>query len=301
MPNALTRCLLTGLLVLGIPALAACGSSKKKTASKPSAPSAAAGTIPISIGESGTTARFTVPASAPGGAVTLSFTNHGKTIHGAQLIRFDPPHTGQQAIQTLGTIISGQVKTTPSWLHAEGGIGAAPPGGAATAGLDLPAGSYLVIDVAGGGQSGPPAFAPLTITTGTAGSLPATGTTITAANPSKDHYKWQISGPLHSGANNLTFVSKGSEAIHQITAFRITSKVSKATIIKDLNSTSSAPPSYVDPSTLYSTAAIDGNKSQTTPLELAKPGTYVLFCHFRDRTGGKYHYQEGLLTTVVVK
>jgi hypothetical protein len=290
--------LLAGLLVLALPVLAACGSSKKKSAG--SATTTAA-TIPVSISESGTKASFTLPTSAAGGVVTVELTNQGKQLHGAQFIRYDPPHTAQEALQALAKQFSGQSKTTPSWLHAEGGIGAVPPGGKAGAVVQLPAGTYMVFDAAAGGQSaGPPAYSQLTVTAGPAGSVPTLPTTITAANPSKDHYQWQISGPLTPGANTVTFVSKGAEALHQISAFRITSNVPNAQLIKDLNS-NGPPPSYADTTSLYATAVIDGNKSQTTPLIFAKPGTYVLFCHLRDRTGGKYHYEEGFLTTVTVK
>ena len=91
-----------------------------------------------------------------------------------------------------------------------------------------------------------------------------------------------------------------SEALHQISAVRLTAKASKAQIIKALN-TNGPPPSFVDPTSIYSTAVLDGNKSEVTPVVFARPGTYLLFCHLRDRTGGKFHYQEGLLTTVAVK
>ncbi len=41
--------------------------------------------------------------------------------------------------------------------------------------------------------------------------------------------------------------------------------------------------------------------SQTTELDLKKPGQYVFFCPLTDRDGGKPHDQEGLLKIVTVK
>ena len=40
--------------------------------------------------------------------------------------------------------------------------------------------------------------------------------------------------------------------------------------------------------------------SQTTTLDLKKPGQYIFFCPLTDRDGGKPHDQEGLLTVETV-
>jgi len=167
--------------------------------------------------------------------------------------------------------------------------------------MALPAGKYFVADVGGAGGNGPPAYTQFTVTSGTAGSLPSAPTTVTAANPGKDKYKWDISGGLKPGTSNLTFVSKGKNTIHLAVGFRLKGSVSKAQIIKFLKSNSNATPSFVDQRTFTSTGAIDGGKSFVTSFDLAKPGKYVLFCPLHDRDGGKPHFAEGLLTTVTVK
>src|SRR5439155_16700854 len=130
--------------------------------------------------------------------------------------------------------------------------------------------------------------------------LPSTPTSVTAANPSKDHYKWEIMGGIKAGPQSLTFNSKGKEAIHLIGAARITGNHSNAELVKAL-STNGKPPSYVDTSSFTSTAVLDGGKSEVTSFVLDKPGKYVLFCPLPDRDGGKSHIKEGLLTTVTVK
>jgi hypothetical protein len=162
----------------------------------------------------------------------------------------------------------------------------------------VPAGKYMVADI---GSQGPPVYSTLTITAGKTGSLPSTPTTVTAANPSKDKYKWEISGALKPGANQVTFDSKGKEALHFIGAFKLKSKASKAQILKALKSQGKPPP-FVDQGSFYNTAAIDGRKSQTTPLQLrGGPGEYVLFCPLTDRDETKPHFEQGLLTTISVK
>ena len=230
--------------------------------------------------------------------MTVQLANKGKTPHSAQLIRILGSHTIPQALMTLG----GQPNKTPSWLHAEGGIGVAEPATTASTTVDLPAGNYAIVDIAGaqGGQGGPPAFAALTVTPGQPGTLPANPTTVTAAAPSKDHYKWEISGPLKVGANSITFASKGSQTLHELTAVRVTRTPSTAQIVKDLGS-NGPPPSYVDPTTSAQTAVLDSGKSMVTQVTLAKPGTYILLCHLKDRNGGKPHFAEGLVATVTVK
>ena len=139
--------------------------------------------------------------------MTVQLTNNGKAPHGAQLIRILGNHTIPQALMTIG----GPNGKSPSWLHAEGGVGFAPPGDDRQRDCQSPGGQLAVADVAGAqaGQGGPPAFAPLTVTPGQPGALPITGTTVTAAAPSKDHYKWEISGPLEGGRQRRDLCQQG--------------------------------------------------------------------------------------------
>ena len=232
--------------------------------------------------------------------MTVRLTNNGKKPHGAQLFRITGGHTVQDAIKAT----AGETNKTPDWIRAEGGIAAAAPGETAAATVDLPAGKYATVDFAGAQEessSGPPAIAEMTVTAGTSAPLPSTGTTITATAPAKDKYKWQISGPLKTGSNEITFASKGKDALHYIVAVRLTTDVPVSTVLKDLEKENGPPPSYVDPSVNYSTSVLDGGKSETTQLMLPKPGKYIFLCHLTDRDGGKPHFAEGLITKVNVQ
>jgi hypothetical protein len=291
---------LTLTLVVLAGALAACGSSSKNhtTTAKAVAATAAPTTLAVTISESGASAKYSVPSQAAGGLVNVALTNNGKNPHAAQLILIGGNHTPIEALRILG---SQGKKKVPGWLRAEGGVGGVAPGQTGTATVNLPAGNYVVVDVGGGGGNGPPAFTQFTVTPGTAGSIPAAPVTVTAANPSKDHYKWQVSGALHAGANDITFVSKGRSTLHELTAFRITGHPTRSQIIKALNSNGPQLPAFIDGSSFVGTAVIDSGLSLASRLQLTKPGTYVLFCHITDRDGGKPHFQEGLLTTVAVQ
>jgi hypothetical protein len=284
------------LIVLGSIALAACGSSKKKSSSSTaSTPSQQATTLSISVSASGKKASYSAPATTKGGLVTVTLQNNGKAPHGAQLVKIDGNHSPAEVLKAVG----GNSNKTPSWIHGEGGPGNTNPGQTSTSTDILQAGNYLIID---SGMNGPPSFRKLTVTTGPSGSLPSTGTSLTAASPAKDKYKWQISGPLNAGQNRITFASKGNkkDAIHLIAAARVTGNPSKAQILKGL-ARNGPPPKFVDRKSFTSTSVLDAGKSEVTSLSLTKPGEYVIFCPLTDRDGGKPHLAEGLLTTVNVK
>lgn len=284
-----TASLLALALVLSL-SLAACGSSKKSnSAAKPTS-------FAVSIADAGKSSKYTAPSSVKGGLVELKATNNAKKPHGAQLVRIEGQHTAQEALK----VVASNSDKTPEWLRAEGGLGGVVPGQSATATLNLPAGRYVVTDSGGPGQSGPPGYAQFTVTAGSSGQLPSTPTTVTAANPGKDKYRWDISGPLKVGANTVTFDSKGKDALHFLGAFHVKGNPSKAEILKALESNGKPPP-FVDFNASDTTAVIDSGKSQTTPFTFRTPGKYVLFCPLSDRDGGKPHFAQGLLKVITVK
>lgn len=284
---------------------AGCGSSSKSSGSAGESAAVAATPVQFTIQLSETSpgvAKLTGPSAITGGLVTLNLQNTGSAPHSAQLVRIEGGHTIPEALEAIGSPSA----KTPAWLHAEGGVGAVQPSASGSATMNLPAGQYAAIDVYGATQSHSgtqPAELPFTVSAGKPGPLPASlgsGVTITAANPSKDHYRWEIAGKLTTHTNNITFNSKGSQALHEITAVRITGNQPVTALVKALER-NGPPPSYVDTSTEQSTAVLDGGKSLTTGLTLSKPGTYILFCHLSDRDGGKPHFAEGLITKVVVE
>jgi uncharacterized cupredoxin-like copper-binding protein len=294
-----SRTLIAFLLLLGALALTACGSSDKKKSSSTSATASKPATLSVTAAESGKKAKLTAPASVSGGIVTVTLQNSGKAPHEAQLVRLDP---GRSIADVMKIVNSPKI---PTWAHLYGGVAATPPGKSDTATVSLTAGNYVIVDNAGGGGPGasgpPPAIRELKVTGGAGGSLPSTDTTVTAASPSKDKYKWDIQGTLKAGDNRLTFVSKGDpEAVHFIGAVRLKGNPSDAQIQKALKQNGKPPP-FLDFSTFTSTSILDAGKSEVASLALRKPGEYLLFCPLTDKDGGKSHDQEGLVTRVQVK
>jgi hypothetical protein len=255
--------------------------------------------VSMSISEQGKKATFTAPKSVKGGLVELHFKNNGKAPHGVQFIQY----TGNHTADDVRTQLNKNSNKVPAWLRAEGGTPPIAGGQTDSATLNLPGGNYLVVDSASLGPSsgGPPANTELKVSAGDTGDLPDTPGTVTAAETGKDKFAWEISG-LKSGRNDITFNSKGDDALHLIIAAPVKGKApSVGQIKKDLGSQSGPPPPYLDFQNSQSTAVLDGGLSQTTSLELKKPGQYIFFCPLTDRDGGKTHDQEGLLKVVTVK
>ena len=267
-------------------AVAGCGGS---SATKPT-------NLSLSIAEVGKTAKFTVPASGKGGLTDIALTNSGKAPHGAQFILITGGHTVADAAKQLGT----NSPKTPSWLRAEGGVGSVPGGRTGTATVNLPKGTYVVIDTATlGGSGGPPVYTQLKLTGGKRGKIPPLAAHITAEQTGHDKYAWAIAG-LKSGAQPTEFTSKGKQTIHLVSAFKLKGNANPSLdAIKKALQSNGPPPSYVDQSSLVETAALDGGKSLTTPLTFAA-GRYVFFCPLTDRDGGKPHFLEGMLKKVTI-
>jgi hypothetical protein len=273
--------------------VAGCGSSSNSNPTK----------LSLSISEQGKTAAFQAPKTATGGLVQVSLANKGKAPHGVQFIQYTGSHTAADVQQQLGSNNS----AIPDWIKLHGGIGSVAPGQTGTATVNVPQGNYVLVDAAAlggpGGSSGPPATADMKLSGGSTGDLPSTSGQVTAENPSKDHYKWDISG-LKTGSNQVTFNSKGdpNEVVHMIIAVPVKGTAPPLSQIQQDLAKQGPPPSYVDQSGIQNTALLDGGGSQTTTLDLKKPGQYIFFCPLMDRDGkGKSHDQEGLLSVQTVK
>jgi hypothetical protein len=255
--------------------------------------------LSLKISEKGQQASFDAPKSATGGLVTVNLANEGKAPHGVEFIQYTGNHTSDDVLKQFGS----NSNNTPSWIKLQGGIGSVAGGQTGSADLNLPAGNYVLADAASFGgptSSGPPATAPLKVSGGTTGALPSTPATVTAATAGKDKFKWEVSG-LKAGSNDITFNSKGKEAIHLIVAVPVKGKAPAVSQIKKDLASNGPPPPYADVQNTQSSAILDGGSSQTTTLDLQKSGQYILFCPLTDRDGGKPHDQEGLLTVQTVK
>jgi len=292
--------------------LAACGDDDSKKSGK-AATKAAPTPLAITTTDAGAK-RFetTAPKTIEGGLVELTFTNAGKAVHEALLIRVDGPHTARDALEVV-TDESGA--PVPDWFHAAGGASGTGPGQTAKATMNLPPGRYAMIDNANGQAPGPSnsergALAEFAVTRGQNGALPASTATITATTehaeaegehtPGERPHAFEITG-LKAGKNRLRFVNKGEELHHAI-LFPILPGKMIGDVEKAFTEEGSSGPPPVDFAGAAGTAVIDGDAEMVTDLVIRKPGKYAVVCFLTDRDGkGKEHLAEGMLEEVVVK
>lgn len=292
MQGIVTRTGLGALALAAAAALAACGDSDKDKGGGSSA--SAENTLAISIADQGKAAKFTVPKTATGGLTTVKLTNKGKAPHTAQLVLVK----GNHSFQELNKAFSGEgTGDKVEWARFVGGAPLVPPGQTGTATVSLEPGRYFVADVTQ--ENGPPVFSELKVTAGKGGALPSTDTKITAAENGKDKWKWDISGPLKAGANDVTFKSEGKEAVHFIGAAAIKGNASEKEVLKAMGSR--AAEKVVDQKSFYVTAILDGGKSDVTQFTFQKPGRYILFCPLTDRGEKEEHDKQGLAKVVTVQ
>jgi uncharacterized cupredoxin-like copper-binding protein len=287
LPKWLVVFVLSVIAVAAI-AIAGCGGSDEGSAT----------VLKVGVTEQGKSASFDAPKEAEGGLVEVKLTNEGKAPHGLQLIRYTGNHTAEEVLKEVAS----ESEKTPDWIFGEGGIASVQPGETQAATLNLEDGNFVMVDATAlFGEGGKPASAEIKLADGSSGDLPETSATVVAANPGEDEYEWEISG-LKTGKNPITFKSEGEEALHVIIAVPLKGKVPPLSQIKkELGEENGPPPSYVDFENAQNSAVLDGGKSQTTELDLKKPGRYLFFCPFTDRDGGKPHDQEGLLTVEEVQ
>jgi plastocyanin len=244
------------------------------------------------------------------GTVEIKFTNAGKVPHEFQLIRADGKHSADEVKAAITKLVESPGPSPfPDWFHANGGVGAIPPGTTATAKVVLKkSGTYYAID---GETPDSPDNAPPYLTQGAfasfeakgdkiGGALPSQSTKVTVKDVGKDKFRFDNS-PLKTGTVTFEF-NNTSKQDHHVLALPLLPGKTIADVKKVLasNGPPSGPPP-VDFAAQTGTAIVDYKQKEVAQLHLAKPGNYVLLCFLTDRDGkGKPHFQEGLLKEVKV-
>jgi hypothetical protein len=239
-----------------------------------------------------------VPSQIEGGAVELTLNNGGnRAPHAAQVIRLGSGHTLKEALP----IIDGDKPVPiPDWINGYGGVGPVQPGHSGSATVRLDEGHYVIQDDAENGARNPP-YAEFDVRGTNDAELPETDATITAATTgSQDpahEYEWKSEG-LEAGANEITFDSQGTEALHILVAAPIRGNATIAQVGRELDS--NAPPRSLAFPDATQTEVIDGGKREVATLEL-RPGRYAFICFLPDRDEpDEPHYKTGLLKEVTI-
>jgi hypothetical protein len=280
MPRSPVR-LISAVALPLVVALSACGSS-----SKPAEP---AEKLDIRAEEFGENTQITVPKQIEAGVTELQFTNNGKKRHSAQILRYDHPHTPQEALRA-GAAWGERGKPLPKWVHLLGGFGAARPAEVRTGIVKLEAGSYVVLDIEAPG--GKPVFGTFGVT-GESGDAPLPQTT---ASIKAAEYSFTAS-ELKPGPNKVLFDNTGKQP-HHLVAAPLKKGATVADVRRAVKSDKGPPP--IDEKSISEAAIVDGGERQIVELDL-KSGKYALICFVPDRGGGPPHALKGMISEAVVR
>lgn len=240
--------------------------------------------LAIELSGSGKDLTFTVPKSAKGGLVEMTFTNSTKNDASAQLVGAEAGHTPQEALEAgAGWGESG--KPLPTWVKLAGGFGSVKPGQTATITQQLPAGDYVVADLDSNTN------ASLKVSGESGAKEPSTPAKVTASE-----YEFTSSG-LEAGRQRFLFDNAGAEP-HFIAAVPIKPGKTIADVRRFLKSEKGEPP--IDEESSFSTAIVDGGVKQTLEADF-KSGTYALLCFVPDRKGGPPHVVKGMISEATVR
>ena len=249
-------------------------------------------TVAVAATETGNRTRLSVPKSVPAGLVTVELTNTGKAFHEAQLIRLDPGHTPEEALE----VIAAEGAPSPGWIQAAGGTGPAPPGGSRSATQRLRPGYYIAYDAPfqNEGQGVKPGVATFKVEGEPGdGELPEGTAKVDAYD-----YGFRVSG-LKAGKNTIEFSNSGREP-HHVVAVPYRPGATLAQVRNALRREQSGAEPPLDFENSSHTARIQGGTKQLTELDLEKPGKYALLCFVSDRNGGPPHVAQGMVAEATV-
>jgi len=234
------------------------------------------------------------PSKVKAGLVKLTLRNTGPQPHDAAFVRIDGTHSAQELVDVLASSDA----PIPDWAHLAGGVSAAKPGETKTAEVNLPPGSYYLVDP--GSDDNNNSFAkagaiqPLEVTgKASTASLPnSTGTVTIVASD----YSFAVSDSLKAGTTTIKFQNKGRQPHHLVAAPLMPGKT-LLDVNTALRSKDQSGPPPVDFAKGTELQAIDGGASEVTTMTFEK-GTYVFTCFLEDRGGGPPHFTLGMLQEV---
>jgi hypothetical protein len=229
---------------------------------------------------------FKVPATAPAGAVTITFTNSTKADIDGQLARAEGDHSDEEVLAELNNAKQG--KPVAGWFEGAGRVGSTEPGKTDSVTQVLEPGTYYVV---GGDDSPDGALEKFEVKAGEGAELPATDAEITATE-----YGFTGEG-LNAGPNRVELRNDGKEWHH----FLASEMKPDATIedVRKFLMTEKGELPFASEEGVDS-AVMDGGMSQVVNLDL-KPGKYAFFCYIADRKGGPPHVVKGMISEVTVE
>ena len=286
---------LPALLYL-VGAVAACRADRPSPDTDPSAsgavatvPAATAMASPITV--TATDFKLDMPATIPGGAVSLRLVNTGKELHQAQIVRLEQGKTVADLKKEMN-----HESPPPPWLRFVGGPNGLAPGQETTSTASLAPGSYALICLIpspdGVSHLMKGMIQPFEVSAaGAEAAMPVASDTVRL-----NEYDFVSARPITPGRHTF-LVTNGGQQAHELVLLRL----APGKTVQDFGAWATTggmkgPPPALP---LGGVAVIDQGASGVFTADLT-PGDYGLICFVPDAKDGKPHLMHGMMKQITV-
>ncbi len=233
---------------------------------------------------------FDSPATISGGVVEFSYTNRGKEPHFAGLARVAPGKSFEDVKAVMTAPTSAVPPAGPPPFEDFAGIPTADPGAGGKMTLNLPAGKYaffcLIPSPDGVSHAAKGMMKELSVSEGTAGSLPKSDVTVVA----KDFVFDRV--PVAKAGDNIVRLRNEGQQLHEINLVELIPGKTVDDVVA-WNSRPSGPP----PMRSLAGAAIGPGDEATATMNLRAGRTYAFICAILDVRGDfAPHLTKGMFT-----
>jgi hypothetical protein len=237
------------------------------------------------------------PRRIKAGLVRLTLRNRSSSSpHNAQVLRVTGEHSTEDLISN--TVGAKPGRPIPAWVTDGAGVGTVNPGESATVIQVLRPGSYYLLDSESArlshtlhARNG--GVAKFNVVGQPHGDLPETTAHITA-----DEYSFSASG-IRPGTNWVTFENVGEE-FHHLIAFPYRPGATYRQVVEDLYGVRESGSIPLNRDLGLGTTVLNSGQKQLVRMKFEK-GKYALVCFVADRSGGRSHLEQGMITELTVE
>ncbi|MBI3660210.1 hypothetical protein HY230_07035 [Candidatus Acetothermia bacterium] len=237
---------------------------------------------------------FDAPASIPAGITTFKFTNKGKELHHALLVKIGESHTFEELLAGLK---QPQAGPPPAWISESGGVNAVFTGDSATATVSLEPGQYaLICEIPG--ADGVPHFAKGMVKslTVTATNQPVVVEPVADITMKLYDYGFELSTPITAGKHTIRVENAGPQT-HEVEFVQFVPGTTLQDFVNWAQKEQGPPPPVKWLGGFAPTSK--GNHGWIT-MDFA-PGEYGLLCFLPDQGDDKAHIVHGMAQSFTVK
>jgi uncharacterized cupredoxin-like copper-binding protein len=237
---------------------------------------------------------FDAPATISGGLVELSFSNRGKELHFAGLAKAAPGKTYEDVKAALTAPPSDTPPTGPPPFEEFAGAPTADPGAGGKMTFNLDPGAYAffcqIPAPDGISHAAKGMVKELTVTEGTAGTMPQADFSVTATD-----FAFDSTPALKAGANIVGLRNDGRQ-LHEINLVELAPDKTVDDVVAWYRQPSGPPPMRS-----LSGVAVKPGEEGTTTLDLQEGRTYAFICAIPDVLGDfAPHVTKGMSTQPIL-